>query len=77
MADENGLTVPVLMAPDCPEIRTNPRLCDLPVVVLISALLAATAFAANGQDLEPRNYANTPVGLNNSMNPTVVAFIKL
>lgn len=52
------------MEPDYPKEGIKSSLGKLPIIELISTLLAATAFAANGQDLEPRAYANAPVGLN-------------
>jgi hypothetical protein len=45
-------------------MRAGPRLIDLKVVRIVAASLAAAASGANAQDLEPRAYANTPVGLN-------------
>ena len=59
--------VPVSMTPDsvhASEIRTNSRLHDLRVVNIVGVLFAFASFCAKGQDLEPRAYANTPVGLN-------------
>ncbi|MDD5037544.1 MAG: hypothetical protein PHE55_22680 [Methylococcaceae bacterium] len=46
------------------EIRTNARLDDLRGVNLVVVVFAFVSFCAKAQDLEPRTYANAPVGLN-------------
>lgn len=45
-------------------MRPNSWIDRLKIAHFIVAVLAVMVFDANGQDLEPRSYANTPVGLN-------------
>ena len=59
--------IPVSMTLDtvhAVEIRTNSRLDEMRVVNAVVAVFAFVSFCAKAQDLEPRSYANAPVGLN-------------